>query len=229
MRKFRTRTMLYAAVFCALSLLSPLSAYADSVTLTLEGGGAASSNSYLSDYVYPYLFSIDGNTNYMPMMCINHLSNTSIGETWQATIVTPTTDVEKEAIYIYSLAAASGTSQETIVEAQLADWYLFDTFMTIPGEYASGVADILVDAASFVAANSNSPFYSDYEIYDMLAGTLRDADGNLVPDGQNLIMVAQTPELSSLVLLGSGLAFVAFLFYLQKRKGLRNLSAKSLK
>lgn len=229
MRKFGVRAVLSIAAFCVLSLLSPLSAYADSVTITVEGVGATSANSDLSDYVYPYLFSINGSTSYTSMMCISYLSDISTGEAWQATVTAPTNDLEKEAIYIFSLAAASGASQAAIIDAQLANWYLFDTSMTIPSEYASGVTDILTDAASFVAANPDASLYSDYAIYDVVTGTSRDADGNVVSDGQNLVAIAQTPEPGSLILLGSGLSLAALFFYYQKRKGLRGLSADSLK
>jgi len=229
MRTFGVRAVLSTAAFCVLSLLSPLSAYADSVTITVEGVGATSGNSDLSDYVYPYFFSINRSTSYTPMMCLSYLSDISVGETWQATIITPTTNLEKEAIYIYSLAAASGATQETIIDAQLADWYLFDTALTIPSEYADGVNALLTEAENFVATNTDPSFYSGYAIYDVVDGTSVDAEGKTVSDGQNLVTVAHAPEPSSLVLLGSGLSFAALFFYCQKRKSLRNISAGFLK
>jgi hypothetical protein len=59
--------LMVVAVFALLSL-SPLKAYADTVTMTFEYPGGQSSG---GDYVYPYNFSINGSTTTIPLMCLS--------------------------------------------------------------------------------------------------------------------------------------------------------------
>jgi hypothetical protein len=60
MKKFGLCTILAMSAFCLLTAASPLRAYADSVTLTLQNVGPNQVDGY---YAYPYKFSINNPRN----------------------------------------------------------------------------------------------------------------------------------------------------------------------
>jgi hypothetical protein len=203
------------AVFALLSL-SPLKAYADTVSMTYENPGGQTTG---SDYVYPYNFSIDGSKTLSPLMCLSFTQEISQGESWQATIAQVLGNTQyEEAAYIFSLASAVGASSTTIADAQWANWELFDSSASnsLPGDVnQTDVTNLLTAAAAYVnnPSNSNSSLYSKFVVYVPVAGSQPSGDGT----PQNMMGDAPAPEPGSLILLGTGMFGLATFVYRRKR------------
>jgi hypothetical protein len=205
---------LVVAVFAL--LFSPVNAYADTATLTLESVGGQSSG---PDYVYPYNFSINGSKTTTPLMCLSFNDEITFGETWKATIAQVAGNpLYEEAAYIFSLASAPSASQTTIADAQWANWELFDSgaSSSLPGSVnQADVTTILDNAAAYVSHNPHSSLYSNLEVFIPVAGSQPWGDGT----PQNLLgdTPSPTPEPGSLFLLGTGMLGLAVFVYRRKR------------
>jgi len=215
MKKLGVSTVLTVSAFCFLFGLSPLKAYADTVTLTLENVGPGNNSGGV--FTYPYNFSVDGSSSYASLMCFDYNDEIYFGETWTATVVpinSSSSQEDLELTYLFSVASNTSTPAATAADAQWAAWELFDPGLTAPtqnGVDQTGVTTELTDAGNA----DLSQFDSGYALYIPDSGWPSD-DG--VP--QSLIGVAPTPEPGSLVLLGSGLLAIAFggAFYRRKRR-----------
>ena len=216
MKKLSVYSVLAVSAFCFLSWLSPLAAYADAVTMTLENVGPGNNSGGV--YTYPYNFSVDGSSSYVSLMCFEYNNEIYEGETWTATVVpinSSSSQEDLELAYLFSVASGPSTPAATAADAQWAAWELFDPGLTAPtqnGVSQTGVTTELTDAGNA----DYSDFYSGYALYIPIDGSQPSADG--LP--QSFVGPAPTPEPSSLVLLGSGLLTLAFAgaFYRRKRR-----------
>ncbi|MGA2352409.1 MAG: PEP-CTERM sorting domain-containing protein [Terracidiphilus sp.] len=219
MKNFGARNVLFVSVFCFLLLLSPLRGYSDSATVTLISVGGESSG---PGYIYPYYFSVNGSADLTPLMCISFTNEISFGESWTATIVPVAGNTQyEEAAYIFAQAYAPGATETTMLEAQWADWELFDPndptlLADEPAQYQGDVTALLNQASLYVKNNSRSRIYDDSEIYLPVAGSWPAGDGEpqlLIGDPVPVL----TPEPGSLILIGSGLFALAAALICRRR------------
>jgi len=208
MKKFGFCSILALSMFSLSTSVSPLRAYADSiVTLQLEGVGPG--NNADGYYTYPYEFSVNGSSTLVAMMCVSFNNEITFGESWQATVEPITGTVDKEAAWLFNDAVNAPNSTQSN-EDQLAAWYL----LSGNGNPADGNNAQLADAIAFVAGNPNdTSLYSDLAIYVPI-------DGTQSWGGTPQTFIAdppQTPEPSSLLLLGSGLLASARVMYRRRR------------
>jgi hypothetical protein len=207
MKQFKACTILFIGALCVLLLFNPVNVYADSVTVALQSTGGVTSG---PGYVYPYYFSVDGSSAWTPLMCISFTNDIGFGEIWTATTQPIQGNLQyEEAAYIFSLTNAPGAAETDIINAQWANWQLFD-----PGDAnllsqepsQSDVASLLSQAALFAQDNPNSSLYSSYMVL-----APEEVNGSW-PAGYGepqFLIGATAPEPSSLILFGSGLLALA--------------------
>jgi hypothetical protein len=115
----------------------------------------------------------------------------------------------EEAAYIFSLANAPGATETDIINAQWANWQLFDPddpnlLSQEPSQ--SDVASLLTQAALFAQDNPNSSLFSKYSVF-----APEEVNGSW-PAGYGepqFLIDDPAPEPSSLILFGSGLLGLA--------------------
>ena len=216
MRHTLTRSMYLLVALLTMGLAST-SARADTVQLTLTGTGGVM---WGSDLIYPYYFTVkDGNTtaNKVALMCISFNRTVTIGETWDANLMTAAaadaqynTTKYEEAAYFLSLAAP-GTSAR---DSQLAAWWLFEpstdpTYQTLKSEMTPGAWALVNNAPSSLVLSQ----YANDAVYIALGGS---AQYGLAQD-----FVGLTPEPATWSLLISGLIGILMLVYFRRRAGVR--------
>src|SRR3954464_11386973 len=138
----------FGLLLLAVTFLFLQAATADTVSMkltSLGSGSAGGPNSGGGVYVYPYYFSINGSTTWLPLICDDYDHEVWVGETWQANrtalasflgSMTPvsnppsptltTQQAYEEAAWLFDQLAGT-PSQSNAVAVNFAIWGLFSS------------------------------------------------------------------------------------------------------
>ena len=240
MKKLGVSTALAVLTFSFLLWLSPLKAYAGSVTMQFTSVGGTNSGGV---FTYPYDFTVTptggGASQNLSLMCIDFNTEVYIHESWTANVYTASTaatydgtgndhltlttaQFEEEA-YLYTQAEKYVTSGDPTMSgaANWADWALGAsnpvTFLTShlgAPEYSAELKDA-ENYLNFTGVDLAN--YANYLVYVPADPDKVDPSSDGLP--QTFVGApAPTPEPSSLVLLGSGLLTAAGALYRRKKQ-----------
>ncbi len=167
-------------------------------------------------YIYPYNFSVDGSSALSSLLCIDYNREITVGETWNVTEKAIPTDgsinsTDLRALALIDYGINTGYDGYSTSDYQFADWSILDpTDVDKLSGYTSTAASIaslaLQDAGNTGLINSG--FFSNFTLYaantSNTAGWTKGEPQDFIGPGDPATSV--TPEPSSFVLMGTGLA-----------------------
>ena len=161
--------------------------------------------------IFPYNFQVNGSSTLTQLMCIDLNRTISFGETWNVTANSIALDssllsqqYRAEALLFYGTT----TGQYSNADLQWAAWSIFDPSGVSGNAAFNTTAQNLASTAMQYAGDSQliaSGFFSNFTLYQPTANQSGWTNG--IP--QEFVGAAQTPEPSSILLMGSGLASFA--------------------
>ncbi|HXZ42661.1 MAG TPA: hypothetical protein VEG68_18120 [Terriglobales bacterium] len=145
---------------------------ANSVTMTYEG------HEGIGPGGYPYYVSINGSSDYTPLMCDSFDNSVALGETWKATVnpfltgtglFGPTTSLDYRAagLIFKDMLAGALTSEQ----AQWAVWGLFSSDARSRAYFSSIDASAIESTYLSLAATESNSSYEGLFLYTPIAGT----------------------------------------------------------